>query len=131
MHRLLPVALVLILLGANVARSEQSQKALTVIDFRQELGLSADQVSRIQVNLASLRKQLKECQARRVALQAQLNQLLENSAQLATVRLKLEEIADQQVESQMADIATARTIRAVLSPDQFKKWQGLQVKNAP
>ena len=131
MHRLLPVALVLILLGATVARSEQSQKALTVIDFRQELGLSADQVSRIQVNLASLRKQMRDCQSRRVALQAQLNQLLEDSAQLATVRLKLEEIADQQVESQMADIATARTIRAVLSPDQFKKWQGLQVKNAP
>ncbi|MBT9586754.1 hypothetical protein IV102_25650 [bacterium] len=131
MNRLLSIALVFIVLGANLARSEQPHKALTVIDFRQELGLSADQVLRIKGSLASLRRQMKECQSRRVALQAQLKQLLEDSAQLATVRLKLEEIAVQQVESQMADIATARTIRAVLSPDQFRAWQELQVKNTP
>lgn len=84
-----------------------------------ELGLSAEQVSRLRETSTRHRKEAIQRQAEARLLHVDLDTLLEQEdADLGTIRGKMEEIADVHIDQRIADLRLHRTVHDILTPEQ-------------
>lgn len=129
---LLPVLIlmtVLVLPGVaqQPSASPSPDRPITIFNYKTELGLTDDQVSKIQGRLKALQTQVAANRAKLGALQKEYSALVGNeTTPLPTLEAKLREIAALQVASQMEDLKASRDILSILSADQLKKWRGIQ-----
>lgn len=121
------VACLLCLSGPG--RCDPPHKVQTVITYSKELNLSKEQRGLISLALNRLRTQLVSCQERNTGLQKDVSSLMRARAPLAQIRVKFEQMADNEVEAKMADVSTARKIQELLTPEQFERWKAIQVRN--
>lgn len=109
---------------AETARTEKA--AGTIFDYKQEIGLSDQQVADIRQAVEALVKQARLQQARLVIAADELETLNSAEADLKDIRAKLMEIATLQVDMRYNDIATSRKINGLMTPAQLAKWKKIQ-----
>jgi len=105
-------------------------------DYKQDIGLTDTQLDEIHQSYNEFQKQLIQLRSKIQVSQLDLQDLLDKKADLTVIKDKLTEIAGLQVDYQLLDISTSRKIEGILTPDQYKKWRAILVKeteriNAP
>lgn len=98
----------------------------TIFDYQKEIGMSDKQVEDMKALMANFQKILAEKSTQLVNLRQELAAMIEAKKDIASIRKQLQKIADIQVDASIFDVETSRKIDAVLTPEQFGKWKGLQ-----
>ncbi len=102
-----------------------------ILSQDQQLGLSQDQVQRLQSLRSSFEKQAIKLQADIRSAEIDLSDLLAvNPPDMAKVEAQVNKIASLQAQMRLARIRTLQDGRAVLSPEQWQKFQAM-VPNTP
>lgn len=100
----------------------------TIYDYKDELGLSDTQVSKIRSTLGNFAKDTK---AKRELFQAQLQEyarLVNDHAELDAIKASLKARLQTEFDLAWLDVTTARAIEDIMTPAQLKKWRALQSK---
>lgn len=107
---------------------QQQQKAAvkTIFDYRSELKLTDDQVKKIKEHLSELNKEITILRAKLTLVEANLQELLKKDGEMDQIKNKIREAFDIQASIRIADIEATRKINAVMTPEQLKKWRGIQ-----
>ena len=127
--RLLRVWMLMLLsLGAICPSLAAEEKVKTILDFRQELELKTDQEEAISRELSQLRQNSKASRQKALQLSGEAKSLIDKEAPLESIRAKLQELANLQVESQMLDLATVRKLNKLLTPAQLEQWTAIRAR---
>lgn len=110
----------------SCALTAQELKFRTVLQHREALALSAEQVLSIQGRLAGLDARGRELQARKKAAARLVLELTRQEAALEDIRTALQVVANLEVEARLDELATARAIGQILSREQRARWVELQ-----
>lgn len=114
-------------LAQQPAASPSPKPPVTIFSYEKELGLSADQVSKMKARLQALQASVSSNREKLKALEKEYETMLGNdTTPLPTIEEKLKEIAAVQVAARMEDLKASREILAILTPEQVKKWRGIQ-----
>jgi protein CpxP len=125
-----PAALLTVLLClASAAVSAQGSKWWQNEKFQRELGLTVDQVSRLEEVFQNAQPELRQQKKELDRLEAELSQMIDRSADESTVIQQLD-----RVEATRATLAKARTLmlmrmRRILTPEQRTKLTDLHERN--
>lgn len=104
----------------------QPTQGRTIFDYKAELNLSDKQEQDIRNILINLNKDSRLAAARVVIMESELEDLTEKEADLEQIRKKLREISELRINLRIQDLEASRKINRVLSPEQLKKWRGIQ-----
>lgn len=99
-------------------------------EYKEELGLSDSQATDMKGAFDSFQKESLRLRSKLQVSELDFQDLLEKKADIDTIKQKLTEIADLQVQMELANIETARKIDGVLTDDQTNKWKEIQKKEA-
>ena len=102
----------------------------TIFDYKAELKLTDEQEQQIRQILTELARELQLQGARRTIVTHELGELLKKEADLAQIKKQLEQESALSASMTYEDIAASRRINAVLTPEQLKKWRGIQEAGA-
>lgn len=108
--------------------AKAQQKVKTIFDYKDELGITDDQVKKLKDNVVELQKELQSFREKIVEANKELGPKLQEEASLDAIRPLLQKIANYQVDMRLADISAARKINGTLKPEQLKKWRDVQKK---
>lgn len=131
------IAIVLLLLfcGAAVSAQEdgekpkpEKKKIKTMIDYKDELGLSEEQVKEVATALVSFQNTVKKLRADLAQHEQDYQKLVAEEAPLADIKSKLRLIADTRFALRYADVLTSRRVSEALTDEQMKKWREIQTK---
>lgn len=111
---------------AAPAQQRQPTRGRTIFDYKDELKMTDKQETEIRTILANLNKDQRLSNARLVIIDSELEDLINKEGDLELIRRKLRDAYDIQISIRIADIEASRKINRVLSPDQLKKWRGIQ-----
>jgi Spy/CpxP family protein refolding chaperone len=114
---------------AQQTQSSQPQgqpQVKTIFDYKKELGLTDDQVKKMQDHIAAMNKERKPLGERVAASNKELATLIDKQGDMGEIRKKVKEVYDTLATMRIADIEWNRKIMAVLKPEQVKKWRELQ-----
>ena len=124
--------LVLGLLGALYALAHadpEKIKIKTLFDYKQELGLSDEQISNMKSFLSELNGSVKASREQITRLETDYRALIANeNTTTAQARAKLEEIADATVVMRLKDLEVSRKITGAMTAEQRAKWKAIQAK---
>lgn len=126
--------LLLGLLGALYAPvhadpSAEKIKIKTLFDYKQELGLSDEQISNMKSFLSELNGSVKASREQITRLETDYRALIANeNTTTAQARAKLEEIADATVVMRLKDLEVSRKITGAMTAEQRAKWKAIQAK---
>ena len=98
----------------------------TIFDYKADLSLSDKQEQDIRQILEELNRELRLGNARLTLLNADLEDLVKSDGDLEQIKKKLKEAYDMQANLRFSDISATRRINRVLSPEQLKRWRGIQ-----
>lgn len=118
-------------LGAPVwAQPPKEQpKVKTIFDYKQEIGLSDDQINSMKSNLSELNNSVKTSRDQLTKLENDYRAMIaKDSTTNAQAKAKLEEIADATVAMRLKDLEISRKITAVMTAEQREKWKAIQAK---
>jgi len=115
----------LLLLVAGVACA-QELKFRTILQSREALQLSSEQVTQIQGKLTGLEERGREVKARKQAAARLALELTRQEAPLEDIRKALQVVANLEVEARLDELATARAVGQILTRDQRARWVELQ-----
>jgi septal ring factor EnvC (AmiA/AmiB activator) len=104
------------------------KKVPTIFDYKQEVGLSSDQETRMKTLLKDLQTSMASGENRLRQMESEYRKLLAKDPSIEQARAKLQEIAATTVDLRLVDLQTSRRISAVLSAEQLKKWREIQVR---
>ncbi len=103
-----------------------------MLSVQQQLGLSAEQVQRLQTLRSDFEKEAIKRSADIQVAQVDLSNLLETSQpDLSKVEAQLKKIADLQADLRFARIKTLAQGRTVLSQEQWQKFESLAPRRGP
>jgi hypothetical protein len=124
----LAVSLVLTASLCLAVAAAEKRPIKTILDYKTELSLSAVQVQKIREHLSTFRKQLLETRALQRPLQDEVSRLIKEEAPLPEIRQRLTRLAEIQVQSQLQDVVTARSISGLLTKEQLQQWKAIQAR---
>ena len=104
------------------------KKIKTMIDYKDELGLSEEQVKEVSTALLSFQATVKKQRAILTQSEQDYKQLLQDEAPLADIKSKLRTIADTRFQLRYADVLTSRRVSEALTDEQMSKWREIQTK---
>ena len=110
------------------AQDEQQQTVKTIFDYKTELRLTDDQVTKIREYLNDLGKEIRVMRAKLTLVDVDLQSMMEKDADMGAIKGKIKEAYDIQATIKMADVEAARNINNVLRPEQLKKWKEIQAE---
>ncbi len=113
---------------AAVNQTKESKEAKTIFSFKDELSLSDKQIESIKSLLAELQSTMNEKAKSLNTLRQELSAMLKDRDSLKVIKVKLEQIADVQVDASYIDVDISRKVEDVLTSDQMKKWKDIQQK---
>ena len=134
MKKILSAALLLGLLAGPVWAQEGAgdkpapKPVKTMIDYKDELGLSDKQVTDVATALKSFQVTVKEKRAELTKLEKEFNELLKTQAPLPDIKSKLKQISETRFTLRYADVLTSRRVSDALTAEQMKKWREIQAK---
>ena len=99
-----------------------------MIDYKDELGLSEEQVKEVSTALLSFQATVKKQRAILTQSEQDYKQLLQDEAPLADIKSKLRTIADTRFQLRYADVLTSRRVSEALTDEQMSKWREIQTK---
>ncbi len=109
-----------------MAAAAQDLKFHRVLDSREQLGLTAEQVTQIGSHLAGLQSRTAELRAKKKAAARLVLELTKREAALEDIRKALQVVANLEVEIRLDELATARAIGKILTREQRARWVELQ-----
>lgn len=112
--------------GAKKESSKQEVK--TMIDYKNELGLSEAQVNSVRDALVGFQKTIKTEREALAQQEKEFQSLLQAEAPLADIKAKLRQISDTRFNLRYADVLTSRRVKEALTPEQMEKWRAIQAK---
>lgn len=121
-----PGLLIGLLLLLSCVAAAQELKFRTVLQHREALALSSQQVEQIEGKLQGLEQRARELQAKKKAGARLVLELTRQEAALEDIRKALQVVANLEVEARLDDLATARAIGRILTREQRGRWVELQ-----
>jgi Spy/CpxP family protein refolding chaperone len=112
------------------APAAEQKKAKMIWDYEKELGLTKDQVEQLKKAAQVEYEEIVIFVRRQNNERAELGELLGKNADLDRIKFKLNEIYRLQAEIEYTRIRASVKYKAILKPDQLKKWQELQKKES-
>lgn len=112
----------------NSPKEPAKKTVKTMLDYKDELGMTDDQVKEVSDALKSFQVTITE---QRTALQTEekeFKELLAANAPLSDIKAKLRQISDTRFNLRYADVLTSRRVSDALKPEQMKKWREIQAK---
>jgi hypothetical protein len=106
----------------------EKKKIKTMIDYKDELGLSDEQVKEVATALVSFQNTVKKLRADLAQHEQDYKKLVAEEAPLADIKSKLRLIADTRFALRYADVLTSRRVSEALTDEQMKKWREIQTK---
>ena len=106
----------------------QQGQAKTIFSFKNEIGLTDDQVLKLKALLYDEQNSIDSSNNTLKELGAELSKAVDEKADMQIIRGKLEEISKIQVDQSCLNIEDGRKIETILSPDQLEKWKDIQKK---
>jgi Spy/CpxP family protein refolding chaperone len=100
----------------------------TILDFKDELGLTLKQVDKIKVILYDFEKETSSLQKRIVLQNNRIIDLLEKESDLKEIRNEVNKVFSMRADLVMLELETARKIDALLTKKQLKKWREIKRK---
>ena len=107
------------------------KKVPTIFDYKHEVGLTADQETKMKTLLKDLQANMSAGETHLRQMELDYRKLLAKDPTIDLARAKLQEIANATVDLRLVDLQTSRRISGVLSADQLKKWKDIQVRLRP
>jgi Spy/CpxP family protein refolding chaperone len=107
---------------------DQPQQVKSIFSFKDELGITDDQELKLKALLYDEQTFLDSENTTLKSLGEELSKLIDAKADMQAIKSKLEEIAKVQVDVSYRNIADARQIETVLTPEQMEKWKDIQKK---
>jgi len=114
--------------AAGVGGNSQNPEVKTIFSFKDEVGLTDDQESKLKVLLYDEQTTVNAHNDTLKGLGAELSKLIESKAEMSLIKSKLEAISKIQVEVSCINIEDARKIETILTPEQIEKWKDIQKK---
>ena len=133
---LLLTLILAVFLSAPFSLHAQQRRVVrkAILDYRDELKLSDEQVEEIKAYLFDLGKKVRELRGKLVLVNREVRALLREGAKrrgsldLDKVKKKIREAFEIRAEMAIAEIETAEKINGVLTPKQFEKWKEIRSK---
>jgi Spy/CpxP family protein refolding chaperone len=131
---ILAVVMVMIVMGVGISHAQtkdapsqtRTRRNRTIFDYKAQLQLTDTQVRDIKNILVDLARESRENRARLVLLDDDIRKLVNNDADLAVIRKKVDERGNILTTMMYQDIVSAREINKVLTPEQLKKWKEIK-----
>ncbi|MEW6282999.1 MAG: hypothetical protein AB1758_30580 [Candidatus Eremiobacterota bacterium] len=124
----------LVLAAAVLVRGawgEEGQRVRTLVDYRQELGLSAGQIQEIAVTLRRFQEDTTTLKLKLVAAEREVASSLDRRAHLAVIKGHLRQVEELRYQVRLLDVETSRKVESILSADQLRKWHSIQARTRP
>jgi len=110
----------------NQNQTQPQRRVYTILDFKDELKLSKEQVEKIRKIIEDFEKRAKPLREKIVAQDREIRELLEREADLKEIRGKIKENFSLRAELIIMEIEAGRKIDGVLTPEQLKKWREIR-----
>lgn len=132
MKRLIVVAALCgFLMGPSLAQEQTAapkKPIKTMIDYKDELGLTDQEVTGVREALTSFQATVKEQRAILQASEKEYAELMKSTAPLPDIKSKLRQIADARFNLRYADVLTSRRVSEIMGPEKMKKWRAIQAE---
>ena len=106
--------------------TQETPKIMTIFDYKADINMTDDQEAQIKEDLGDLEKEIRVMRAKLTIIDTEAQTLLEKDGDISQLKNKVKDAYDIQASMRIADIEAARKINAVLTPEQLKKWKGIQ-----
>ncbi len=110
----------------NQNQAQPAKRVYTILDFKDELKLSNEQVEKAKKIIEEFGEKAKPLKEKIVAQDKQIRQLLEKGADLKEIREKIKENFSLRADLLIMDIESGRKIDGLLTPEQLKKWKEIR-----
>ena len=108
------------------SKSDQQDQVKTIFSFKNDIGLTDDQELKLKALLYDEQSSLDTDNTALKTLGTDLGKLVDDKADMAVIKSKLEEIAAIQVKVSYRNIEDSRKVEDILTPDQLTKWRAIQ-----
>ena len=108
--------------------SSQNKNGVFIFEYKKELALTDKQEQNLKDIVAKFQGYVEVKQKELKGLQTELSKLLAATADLDTIRAKINDIAKVQADVTYEDIANNRAIETGLTAAQLAKWRGIQAE---
>lgn len=132
--RIMSIALILLSLSGaawadgNSPKEPAKKTVKTMLDYKDELGMTDDQVKEVSDALKSFQVTINEQRSALQTEEKEFKELLAANAPLSDIKAKLRQISDTRFNLRYADVLTSRRVSDALKPEQMKKWREIQAK---
>jgi len=110
----------------NQNQTQPTKRVYTILDFKDELKLSKEQVEKIRKIIDEFEKRARPLREKIVAQDREIRELLEREADLKEIKGKVKENFSLRADLLIMDIEAGRKIDGVLTPEQLKKWREIR-----
>ncbi|AEH22788.1 hypothetical protein TOPB45_0686 [Thermodesulfobacterium geofontis OPF15] len=110
--------------GKGAGGSVQGRK--TILDFKQELKLTEDQVKSIKKIIDEFETKNRPLLEKLIALDKELKELLEKEGDLGEIKKRIKEIYSLRAEMVINEIEAGRKIDKILNKEQKEKWKQIR-----
>ena len=98
----------------------------TILDFKQELKLTEDQVKSIKKIIDEFETKNRPLLEKLIALDKELKELLEKEGDLGEIKKRIKEIYSLRAEMVINEIEAGRKIDKILNKEQKEKWKQIR-----
>jgi hypothetical protein len=113
---------------AAAPKSDQQEQVKTIFSFKNEIGLTDDQVLKLKALLYDEQSMVDASNNKLKALGADLGKAIDDKADMSVIRSKFEDISKIQIDLSCLNVEDGRKIETILSSDQLSKWKDIQKK---
>ncbi len=105
----------------------QTVQRKTILDFKEELGLTKEQEERIGKIVRDFEKRVKDINDKMVKVDGEIRKLLEENGDIKEVEKKVRELFQLRATAVIEEIKAGREIDKVLNAEQREKWRKIRI----
>jgi cell division protein ZapA (FtsZ GTPase activity inhibitor) len=105
----------------------QTVQRKTILDFKEELGLTKEQEERIGKIVRDFEKRVKDINDKMVKVDGEIRKLLEENGDIKEVEKKVRELFQLRATAVIEEIKAGREIDKILNAEQREKWRKIKV----
>ncbi len=105
----------------------QTVQRKTILDFKEELGLTKEQEERIGKIVRDFEKRVKDINDKMVKVDGEIGKLLEENGDIREVEKKVRELFQLRATAVIEEIKAGREIDKVLNAEQREKWRKIRI----
>lgn len=104
------------------------RKIKTMVDYKEELSLTEEQIKTISTTLVSFQSLVKKQKTNLATYEQEYRKMIQEGAPLPEIKGKLRQIADTRFILRYADVLTSRRVSETLTDEQMEKWKAIQAE---